>query len=93
MFPLRYTTRVTFEGKRISAISISGKSGKAPEGFRWKDSKKDAPITASDVAATEAKVRSCIKRAGGGLSLPDNSAKGTISVDFTGVDLISASGS
>jgi hypothetical protein len=93
MFPLRYTTRVAFEQKRVSSISVSGESSRGPEGFRWKDRSKERAITAADVAATEAKVKGCIRRASNGLSMPENSAKGTIAVQFTGVDLISASGS
>jgi DNA-directed RNA polymerase subunit RPC12/RpoP len=92
MFPLRYTTRVTLEGRTVKGISVSGQTNKGPDGFRWKDFKRNDPITAADVAATEAKVKGCIKGAARRLSLPDNSSKGTVAVEFTGVDLISASG-
>jgi DNA-directed RNA polymerase subunit RPC12/RpoP len=93
MFPLRYTTRVTFEGKSVKGVSVSGSTNKGPDGFRWKDFQREDAITAADVAKTEAKVESCIKSASRRLSMPDNSSKGTIAVEFTGVDLISASGS
>lgn len=93
MFPLRYTTRVSFEGKSVKGVSVSGSTNKGPDGFRWKDFQRQDPITATDVSKTKAKVEGCIKAASRRLSMPDNSSKGSIAVEFTGVDLISASGS